>query len=235
MITIRKAGERGSTRMGWLTSYHSFSFNRYYDPEHIHFGPLRVLNDDFVAPGTGFGMHPHDNMEIITYVLAGEVEHRDSTGTHSVIRAGDVQRMSAGTGVVHSEYNRSADEELHLLQIWLLPYKRGLAPSYDQRTFDAARRRNTLLRVVDGDARGDALAMHQHASMFVSSLETGNTVEHAIETGRGAYVFVAAGAATVNGVLLGTGDAAMVRDEISLAISAQETAELVVFDLPMDE
>ena len=235
MITIRKATERGSTRMGWLTSYHSFSFNRYYDPEHVHFGPLRVLNDDFVAPGTGFGMHPHDNMEIITYVLSGEVEHRDSTGTHSVIRAGDVQRMSAGTGVVHSEYNRSTDEELHLLQIWLLPYKRGLAPSYDQRSFDAARRRNTLLRVVDGDSRGDALTMHQHASMFVSALENGKTVEHALDPGRGAYLFIAAGTASANGVQLEEGDAVMVRDEAILAVSATQDAELVLFDLPMDE
>ena len=180
MIRIRKNTTRGVTKIGWLTSYHSFSFNRYYDREYVHFGPLRVLNDDIVVPGAGFETHPHDNMEIVTYVLRGALEHRDSTGTQGVIRAGEVQRMSAGTGIMHSESNHSKNEPVHLLQIWFFPDKEDLSPEYEQKSFSTEQRLNVLLPVASGKKDTGGVFIHQDAGMSVSRLEILHTLKYPV-------------------------------------------------------
>ena len=233
MVRIRRSGERGSTRMGWLQSWHSFSFNRYHDPAHVHFGPLLVLNDDIVAPASGFDTHPHQNMEIVTCVLEGAVAHRDSTGADAIIRAGEVQRMTAGTGVRHSEHNPSGSEPLHLLQVWFLPDRNGYAPSYEQKAFDAADRKDALLAVASGRGDAGALAIHQDLTMYIATLAASRALRHNLAEGRGAYLFLISGTLDVNGAAIAAGDAAMVTDEIAVDIAADSDADFVLFDLPM--
>jgi redox-sensitive bicupin YhaK (pirin superfamily) len=231
MITIRKASERGRTYTGWLDSWHSFSFGDYYDPRHEGFRSLRVINDDRVAPGSGFGMHPHRDMEILTWVLSGALEHRDSLGSGSVIRAGELQRMTAGTGIRHSEVNPSADEPVHFLQVWILPEKKGLTPGYEQRTFSEAERRGRLQHVA-GRAGGDGVVtIRQDADVYATVLEKGETVSHKIHPGRHAWVQVATGSVQLNGTALSAGDAAAVTGEPGLTLTADGPAEVLLFDL----
>lgn len=231
MITRRPARERGHADHGWLDTWHTFSFARYYDPQHMGFRTLRVINDDVVKAGAGFGTHPHDNMEIVTYVLDGALEHRDSMGTGSVLRPGDVQRMTAGTGVTHSEFNHSADEDLRLLQIWILPEKRGLEPGYEEANFDVADKRDRLRLVVSPDGRDGSLTIHQDVALYASVLDEGRTVTHALKPGRHAWVQVARGRIEVNGVTLEQGDGAAVSDETKLEIAGRKQAEFLLFDL----
>jgi quercetin 2,3-dioxygenase len=231
MITIRKAEERGHTEIDWLDSRHSFSFGEYYDPQHMGFRALRVINDDRVAPGGGFPMHPHRDMEIITLVLEGALEHKDSLGTGSVIRPGDVQRMSAGAGIRHSEFNHSHAEPVHLLQIWIEPVRKGLQPNYEQRSFAAEEKRGKLKVVVAPKSVDGALTIHQDASLYVTSLSLGEVVTHSLTTGRHAWVHVASGAVTLNGDSLATGDAAAVSGESKLTLAAVEPSEVLLFDL----
>lgn len=231
MIVKRPAEERGHLDHGWLDTYHTFSFATYMHPAHMGFRTLRVINEDFVEPGRGFGTHPHHDMEILTWVLDGALEHEDSMGNGSVIRPGEIQRMSAGTGVTHSEFNPSREERVHLLQIWLLPESLGLEPGYEQRAFEDADLRNRL-RVVAARAPTDgAVTIHQDARLLIGRLEAGTTVEHAIAQGRHAWVQVARGAVTLNGETLGVGDGAAVSDESHLSLRATEDAEVLVFDL----
>ncbi|MBE0566415.1 MAG: pirin family protein [Krumholzibacteria bacterium] len=231
MITKRPAQERGHANHGWLDTWHTFSFARYYDPEHMGFRDLRVINDDVVAPGAGFGTHPHDNMEIVTYVLEGALEHKDSLGTGSVLRPGDVQRMSAGTGVTHSEFNHFPDKPLRLLQIWILPAERGIAPGYEEKTFAAAEKRGRLRLIVSPDGRDGSLRIHQDVAVHASILGDGETVSHALAPGRHAWVQVARGTVTMNGVELGQGDGAAVGAEDRLEFAGRDEAEFLVFDL----
>src|SRR4051794_3121430 len=216
MITIRPSAARGRTALGWLDSAHSFSFGDYWDPEHTGFRSLRVINEDRVEGGTGFGTHPHRDMEILTWVLSGALEHRDSLGTGSVIGPGEIQRMTAGTGILHSEYNPSADEPVHLLQIWLLPERKGLTPSYDQRAFPEAGRRGRLQLLASRDGRDGAVTIHQDADLFAAELARGESVTHSLRPGRSAWVQVTRGAVNVNGKALRAGDGAAVRDETAL-------------------
>src|SRR5262249_52938278 len=231
MITIRKAGERGHFDHGWLDTYHTFSFADYYDPRHMGFRALRVINEDRVQPGHGFPTHAHQDMEIITYILNGALQHKDSMGNGSVIRPGDVQRMSAGTGVTHSEYNPSKADPVHLLQIWILPEHRGLPPSYEQQTFAESERRGTLRLVASPDARAGSVRIHQDTDVYASVLAAGQTLQHQLRPGRNAWVQVARGAVTVNGQSLHAGDGAQVDDEAQLHISAAGDAEILLFDL----
>ncbi len=232
MITLRRSQERGHADHGWLDTWHSFSFDGYHDPAHVHFGPLRVLNEDYVAPGAGFPPHPHRDMEIITIVLEGAVAHQDSTGGAGTVRPGEVQVMTAGTGVVHSEFNPSDAERLHLLQIWIMPDARGHTPRYDQKTFGAAARRNVLLPVVSGGGGNGALTIHQDATLYVSDLEAGRTLTHALGPGRRAYVFVTKGELEVNGTALVAGDAAQIEREQRVALRGAAPTELLLIDLP---
>jgi redox-sensitive bicupin YhaK (pirin superfamily) len=232
MIELRKAQERGFADHGWLRSYHSFSFADYYDPRYNGFGPLRVINEDRVAPGKGFGTHAHRDMEIITYVLDGSLEHKDSIGTGSVIVPGDVQRMSAGTGVRHSEFNPSADRAVHFLQIWIEPASRGIAPSYEQRRFDAQEKRGRLCLVAAPDARENALTLHQNACVYAGLFDGAERALHRLEPRRRGYVHVALGDIRVNGEPLGAGDAARIIDEPAVEIDSGRTAEVLLFDLP---
>jgi quercetin 2,3-dioxygenase len=231
MITIRPAAERGRTKIGWLDSWHSFSFGDYVDYDHMGFHSLRVINDDRVAAGAGFPTHPHRDMEIITWVLSGALEHKDSLGTGSVIRAGDVQRMTAGTGILHSEFNPSATEPVHLLQIWIYPEKRGLKPGYAQKSFPAAERKGQLKLVASRDGRDGSLGFHQDASVYVAALGPGQRAAHQLAPGRAAWVQVATGAVTLNGQHLKAGDGAAVTDEKALELVGVEEGETLVFDL----
>jgi hypothetical protein len=231
MITVRRAHERGHASRGWLESYHTFSFADYYDPRQMGFRALRVINEDWIEPGRGFPSHPHRDMEILTYVLEGALEHRDSLGTGSVIRPGDVQRMSAGTGIVHSEKNASASEPVHLLQIWLLPEREGIEPGYEQRHFPAPERRNRLRLLAARDGREGALTIHQDVDLYATMLEPGREVSHRLRPGRHAWLQVARGAGTLNGVALQAGDGAAVSDEEALTLVATEPAEVLLFDL----
>jgi redox-sensitive bicupin YhaK (pirin superfamily) len=231
MITVRHAAERGQTRLDWLDSWHSFSFGDYYDPDHNQFRSLRVLNDDKVAPGAGFGMHPHRDFEIVTYVVSGALEHKDSLGTGAVVRPGEVQRITAGTGVLHSEFNPSATEPVHLLQIWLTPERRGLTPSYEQKAFPEAGRRGQWRLVASRDGREGSVTIHQDAEVYATLLEPGESASHSLRPGRSGWVQVARGAVTLNGRPLETGDAAAVSEESALKVVATESAELLLFDL----
>jgi redox-sensitive bicupin YhaK (pirin superfamily) len=231
MIVRRPANERGRTQIGWLDSWHSFSFGDYYDPAHVDFRSLRVLNDDRVAAGQGFGMHPHRDMEIITYMLSGALEHKDSLGTGSVIRPGEVQRMSAGTGIRHSEFNPSPTEPAHLLQIWFTPERRGLEPGYEQKAFPEGERSNRWRLVASPDGRDGSVTIHQDAAMYVTSLNAGKTATHELGRDRYGWLQVARGAVTLNGQPLQTGDGAAASDESALTVSATEPAEVVLFDL----
>jgi len=233
MITIRPAGERGHVDHGWLNTWHTFSFADYHDPAHHQFRALRVINEDFVQPGYGFGTHPHRDMEIVTYVLEGALSHKDSMGTGSTIRPGDVQRMSAGTGVLHSEYNHSKQELVHLLQIWIFPEKKDLEPSYEQKTFSQDDKRNRLRLVASRDGRDGSVTIHQDASIYAAVLDTGKSVRHQLAPGRHAWVQVARGSVTLNGKTLSAGDGAAVSDEsvVELKGAGSQPAELLVFDL----
>jgi redox-sensitive bicupin YhaK (pirin superfamily) len=231
MITLRKSHERGHAQHGWLDSRHTFSFAGYHDPEHMGFRDLRVINEDRVEPARGFGTHAHRDMEILSYVLSGELAHRDSLGNGSVIRPGDVQRMSAGTGVTHSELNPSQHEPVHFLQIWILPEQDGLPPSYEQRHFPAEERAGRLRLVASRDARDGALRVHQDVEVHAGLLGRGAAVTHALRPGRHAWLQLARGRCAVNGVALEAGDGAAVSGETQLRIDAADDAELLLFDL----
>jgi redox-sensitive bicupin YhaK (pirin superfamily) len=231
MVTLRPAEERGHFDHGWLDTWHTFSFADYRDPRHMGFRSLRVINDDRVAAGKGFGTHPHQDMEIITYVLEGALQHRDSLGTGSIIRPDDVQRMSAGTGVTHSEFNASPIEPVHLLQIWILPERTGLPPSYEQRAFPRAEKRGALRLVAAPEGRDGAVTIHQDAEVYATVLTQGEIVQHALARGRGVWVQIARGAATLNGVAMAAGDGAAVTDEAVLELRADGEVEALLFDL----
>jgi quercetin 2,3-dioxygenase len=231
MITIRKAAERGHFDFGWLDTYHTFSFGDYYDPEFMGFRSLRVINEDRVAPRTGFPTHGHRDMEIITYILEGALEHRDSMGNGSVIRPGEVQRMTAGTGVTHSEANSSETEQVHLLQIWILPGTRGLKPGYEQKTFTDDEKRNRLRLVASADGRDGSVTINQDASIYGSVLDAGHEVIHQLTPNRNAWVQVARGKIAINGNDLNQGDGTAISDEPAIAIVASEPVELLLFDL----
>ncbi len=231
MITVRKASERGHADHGWLDTHHTFSFADYYDPKHMGFRALRVINDDRVTGGQGFGAHPHRDMEIISYVLEGGLAHRDSTGTDGVIRPGDVQRMSAGTGVVHSEYNASKSDPVHFLQIWLVPAERGIKPGYEQKTFPDAEKQGRLRLIASRDGRDGSVTIHTDAAVYAGLFDRGQTADLPIASGRHAWVHVARGAAKVNGRALGEGDGVSLSDEREVTIEGVDHAELLVFDL----
>ena len=231
MITIRRAYERGTTQTAWLDSRHTFSFNQYYDPRYTGFRDLLVINEDQVAPGQGFPTHGHRDMEIISYVVEGELAHRDSTGVSSVMRPGDVQRMSAGTGVRHSEFNPSATAPTHFLQIWIQPERDGLPPSYEQRTFPAAARRGTLRLVASRDGQEGSVTVHQDVRLYLGTLAAGEALVHRLGDDRHAWVQVIRGAVRLNGTPLTAGDGAAVSQETGLQIHVTEAAELLLFDL----
>ena len=232
MITIRKSDDRGHAMHGWLDSRHTFSFADYRDERHMGFGPLRVINEDRVEPGKGFAAHSHRDMEIVSYVLEGALEHRDSLGTGSVIRPGDVQTMRAGTGVTHSEYNHSKQEWVHFLQIWIVPDTKGLEPAYGQRHFSEDERRGTLRLVASRDGRDGSLEIHQDASIYASILDAGSGVKHELAPGRRAWVQLIRGRAEVGARVLDGGDGAAIEDETSVTIRAEQGSELLLFDLP---
>jgi redox-sensitive bicupin YhaK (pirin superfamily) len=229
MITVRKSQDRGVGRHGWLTTRHTFSFANYYEPAHMGFRSLRVINEDTVAPGKGFGAHRHDNMEIVSIVMEGALAHRDSTGGEGVLRRGEVQRMSAGTGVVHSEFNASPTEPVHFFQIWILPAVEEIEPGYEQKLFPEEHGKLRLLVAPNGE--DGALNIHQDAKVYSAILDAGQRVEHALAAGRGAWLQVARGSVDVNGTALEAGDGAAIEDEPSLAIVASEGTEILLFDL----
>jgi quercetin 2,3-dioxygenase len=230
MVDIRRSAERGRTRLPWLDSRHTFSFGQYYDPDNMGFRALRVINDDRVDPGQGFATHPHRDMEIITYVLDGALEHRDSLGNGSVIRPGEVQRMSAGTGIRHSEFNASREDPVHLLQIWIEPAEYGLPPGYEQRALPA-RSGAGLVLAASSNARDGSVTVHQDVDVYAGRLDRGATVTHPLARDRHAWVHVARGSVRVNDQLLQAGDGAAVSDETQLRLTADEPAEVLVFDL----
>ena len=233
MIDIRRAEERGTANFGWLDSRHTFSFGDYYDAKQMGFGPLRVINEDRVSPGQGFGTHGHKDMEIISYVLEGALEHKDSIGTGSVIRPGDVQVMSAGTGIRHSEFNHSKTEPVHFLQIWVVPDREGIAPRYEQKRFPDEEKRGRLRLVGSSDGNDGSIVIHQDAQIFAALLNAGEQVTHEIATGRRAWLQVVRGAVRVNGHDLDAGAGIAVEDEPTLTMAAQANgAELLLFDLP---
>jgi redox-sensitive bicupin YhaK (pirin superfamily) len=231
MITIRKSEERGHLNHGWLDTYHTFSFDQYYDPAHVHFRSLRVINEDRVAAGKGFPTHSHRDMEIITYILSGALEHRDSMGNGSVIRPGDVQRMSAGTGVAHSEFNPSDSEPVHLLQIWIMPRARNLPSSYEQKAFSTDERRNRLRLVASDDGRDGSVTIQQDAKVYAAILNGDNAIEHTLTHNRYAWLQVARGGLNLNGHELSQGDGAAISGENSLKFVSAGEAELLLFDL----
>ena len=231
MIQVRRSHERGHARRGWLDSYHTFSFAEYYDPEHVHFRSLRVINEDWIEAGHGFGTHPHQDMEILTYVVEGALAHRDSTGTEEVIRPGEVQRMTAGTGIAHSEFNHSPEERVHLLQIWIVPERKGLAPGYEQRAFPEEEKRGKLRLVASRDGRDGSVRVHQDVSLFATLLEPGKSVTHSLRPDRHAWVQVVRGAVTANGQALSAGDGAAVSKVETLEIRGEQPAEVLLFDL----
>ncbi len=231
MITVRKAADRGHFDFGWLDTNHTFSFGDYWDPRYQGFSDLRVINEDRVQPGRGFGTHSHRDMEILSYVLEGALEHKDSLGTGSVIRPGDVQRMSAGTGVSHSEFNHSQREPVHFLQIWLLPATRGIPPSYEQLTISDAEKRGKLRLIAAHDATDGAVKIQQDARVYATILGPGESVHHRLANGRRAWTQVARGAVTLNSTPLGQSDGAAIEDEPALTITATEPAEVLLFDL----
>ncbi len=231
MMTIRPSNERGGGDYGWLKTRHTFSFNDYHDPNWMSFRSLRVINEDWVAPGGGFPTHPHRDMEIITYVLSGKLEHKDSLGTGSVILPGDGQRMTAGRGIRHSEANPSATEPVHLLQIWVFPDKQGYEPSYEQRSFPEAEKRGKLRLIASNDGADGSVKINQDAKLFVTLLAPGDEVAHALRTKRHAWVQVAKGEADLNGQKLHQGDGAAISEENELKIKATKDAEILLFDL----
>ncbi|HBE66513.1 MAG TPA: quercetin 2,3-dioxygenase [Planctomycetaceae bacterium] len=231
MLKVRHKNDRGHANYGWLDTYHSFSFGGYRDPQHMGFRTLRVMNEDLVAPGEGFGTHPHNDMEIVTYVLDGALEHRDSMGNGEILRPGEFQRMTAGTGITHSEFNPSSDESTHLYQIWLLPEQRGLTPSYEQKAFAESERAGRLRLVASPDATEGSLKIHQDVRIYLANLEAADSVEHEIATGRHAWLQVLRGEVQVAGTRLSAGDGLAVSEEPSLQIRAAADAEVMLFDL----
>ncbi|HET6585459.1 MAG TPA: pirin family protein [Nannocystaceae bacterium] len=231
MITIRRSHERGHAQHGWLESRHTFSFADYYDAQHMGFRALRVINEDIVQPGMGFGAHGHRDMEIVSYVLEGGLEHRDSLGTGSVIRPGDVQRMSAGTGVRHSEYNASKTEPVHFLQIWIVPQRAGLPPSYEQKHFDAPSLRGGLRVVASPDGRDGSVTLHQDVTLLATRLAAGESATHPLAPGRHAWVHVARGTAKLGDHELAPGDAAALSNEPTVHLEGLADAEVLLFDL----
>jgi redox-sensitive bicupin YhaK (pirin superfamily) len=232
MNTIRRASERGHAEHGWLNSYHSFSFADYYDPQHVEFGPLRVINEDRVASGAGFGTHPHRDMEIISYVLSGKLAHKDSLGNGSVIGPGDVQRMSAGTGVRHSEFNASPTEQLHFLQIWIKPDVFGIDPSYEEKHFTDGDRQGRLLLIASPDGREGSVLIHQDALIYAGRFDGEERASLELKRTRRSYVHVVRGEVWVNGVELKSGDALKITDSAEVRIEEGRAAEVLVFDLP---
>jgi redox-sensitive bicupin YhaK (pirin superfamily) len=230
-MIIRRASERGHADHGWLRSYHTFSFANYHDPAHMGFGALRVINEDRVEPARGFGTHSHRDMEIISYVLAGALEHRDSLGTGSIIRPGDVQRMTAGTGVAHSEFNASPDQPLHFLQIWIVPERQGIEPSYEQTSFPEATRRNTWRLVASRDGREGSVTVHQDINVYATLLEVDARLHYVVPSTRRAWLQVAKGSVELGGEHLAAGDAAAVSDAGPLELLGEQPAELLLFDL----
>lgn len=234
-LEVRRSADRGHAEHGWLKSFHSFSFADYNDPMHMHFGPLRVINEDFIAPSSGFGTHGHRDMEIITYVLQGALTHKDSMSSGgdegAVIRPGDVQRMSAGTGVLHSEFNRSSDTPVHLLQIWIMPNVRGIAPSYEEKRFADDQKRGRLRLVASNDGRDGSVTIHADAALYVGRFDGAETTTHRVAHDRKAYVHVARGAAVVAGTALTAGDALKVDAAGDVVIEAGDDAEILLFDL----
>ncbi len=231
MITVRKSADRGHFDHGWLDTYHTFSFAHYFDPEQMGFRTLRVINEDRVAPGKGFGSHPHEDMEIITVVLEGEIEHRDNMGNGGILRSGEVQTMSAGRGIVHSEFNPSKTEPLHLLQIWLVPERRGLTPRYQSARFELAQFDGRACLLVSNDGAGESLPIQQDARIYRSRLAHGQPLEHSLENGRHAWVQAISGELLVNDVALSTGDGAAISEVSQLTFSAESEADFLLFDL----
>jgi quercetin 2,3-dioxygenase len=232
MNAVRRSTERGHANHGWLDSHHSFSFADYFDANHVEFGPLRVINEDRVAPGAGFGTHPHRDMEIISYVLSGELAHKDSMGTGSVIRPGDVQRMSAGSGVRHSEFNNSATEGVHFLQIWIKPDVFGIEPSYEEKHFADSEKQGRLRLIASPDGRDGSVRIHQDASIYAGRFDAEDQASMVFKPGRRTYVHVVRGEVRANGVALGAGDALKITETPALRIDGGRKAEVLVFDLP---
>lgn len=230
-IAIRRSEDRGAVNMGWLNAKHSFSFGDYYDPDHMGFGTLRVINEDRIEPAQGFGTHGHKDMEIVTYIISGALEHKDNMGNGSVIRSGDVQRMSAGTGVMHSEFNHSDDEQTHLLQIWILPEQTGIAPGWEEKSFSADDKRNRLRLIASRDARDGSLKIHQSLDLYATVLDEGETVVHEIADGHSAWIQVVSGQVTANGEPLRAGDGAAIENTADLEIHAANKSELLLFDM----
>jgi redox-sensitive bicupin YhaK (pirin superfamily) len=231
MITLRKSADRGHANHGWLDTYHSFSFADYYDPKEMGFGSLRVINEDVVSPGMGFGTHGHRDMEIITYILEGALQHKDSMGNGSVIKPGDVQRMSAGTGVTHSEFNASQTEPVHLLQIWIQPKFTGIKPGYEEKVFNDKDKRGKLRLIASFDAREGSAKIHQDASLYSSIIDNNQQLTYNVQNGRVAYVHVARGSVDVNGQTLQQGDGAKIQNESLLTFNSKDSAEFLLFDM----
>ncbi|MCL1472639.1 pirin family protein [Argonema antarcticum] len=231
MITVRRSEQRGHANHGWLDSYHTFSFASYYDPDNMGFRHLRVINQDRVAAGMGFPTHPHRDMEIISYVLDGALEHKDTLGTTAVIRPGEVQRMTAGTGIAHSEYNHSKSDPVHFMQIWILPEKRGLQPGYEQKMYTDEEKRGNLRLVASRDGRNGSVTIHQDVDLYATLLEPGEKVVHPIKNGRNVWVQVARGQIKLNDLPLKAGDGAAIGDENSVALEGTKAAEVLLFDL----
>jgi redox-sensitive bicupin YhaK (pirin superfamily) len=232
MIQIRKSEERGHARHGWLDSHHTFSFANYYDPKFTGFHDLLVINEDRVIPGEGFGTHGHRNMEIVSYVIEGALEHKDSMGTGSVLRPGKVQRMSAGRGVRHSEFNHSETEPLHFLQIWITPKEQEIEPGYEEKSFSDAEKKNQLRLIVSPEGAQGSLQIHQDASIYATLLDEGKTVSHQLQAGRNAWIQVVRGTLELNGNLLNAGDGAAIENVRDLKLTAKTQAEALLFDLP---
>ncbi len=231
MLTLRKSEERGHAHHGWLDTYHTFSFADYYDPQQMGFGALRVINEDRVEPGKGFGTHGHRDMEIVTYILAGALEHKDSMGNGSVIRRGDAQRMSAGRGVQHSEFNPSSSEQVHLLQIWIEPNVTGIEPGYEEKRFGDADKKGRLRLIASPDGRDGSVTLHQDAYLYATLVDKGDAVTHKLAPGRKAYVHVALGTLQVNGTPLKAGDGMKVSNESGITLTGADHAEVLLFDL----
>lgn len=231
MYQIRRADDRGHADHGWLDTYHTFSFSSYRDPKHMGFRSLRVMNEDWVQPGQGFGSHPHRDMEIVTYILEGALEHKDSMGNGEVLKAGEFQRISAGTGITHSEFNPSDNAPVHLYQIWLLPERKGIDPSYEQKRFDDSERHNRLRLVASRDGEDGSLRIHQDARIFLSQIDTQKQVVHRLTVGRHAWLQVLSGSVSLNGDGLNTSDGVAVSNATTLAVEATRDAEIMLFDL----
>ena len=231
MIEIIPSDTRGQADHGWLKAKHTFSFAEYQNPERVHFGPLRVINEDRIAPGQGFGTHPHKDMEIVTYPISGSIEHKDSMGNGTVITAGEVQRMTAGTGVQHSEFNHSGSDELHLLQIWMFPERNDLEPGYEQKAFSREEKLNQLRLVASRDGRDGSVTVHQDVDLFASVVQEGKTLEHVVIKGRKVFVQIVSGEVAVNGNDLSSGDGMQITEETKVVIESRSEAELLLFDM----